>query len=749
MAPMPTEAGILVNHLAADQWQVDAGSRAYCDAMKVDVGRTYNSMAIVNGVATLYNKGDLAGLQVISERSWQSVNLSNGERIGDVRTYGLSDMSTREKWVTAGHVVGDIVVGVALTFFVPPAGAVKWSAFAIRWTARAVAFAGVVTLADAAFVSPMIHGRESVINEALFAVGATELMIAGALSSASAVSVLLSQGARAGAFLMATGVGGGNIARTLIGFASNSFLGASLGFQAAGLGDTFIGRTANVLSFAGLFAGFGVSTAMMVRQMALANIKKGFGAGLVAIAKESMAPLKGAGILNASKIFDAVSNLALRSWGALSWQGRLFAMGAASYAASFVVGDTQFAQGLRNAGIFAMSFLLIRDVGGLFFGNPFLLAQKGLSLALTGSLFSWAGAGLVVVGNLTDSKNLKEFGLIFLAMGIATRIVAGFQIARGLGGADALRGDIVLQAGSKIAGQAEAYMKNFAETFWLSAGSSVVWFRLFPVLQAAVGLDKLFGLQQGTWPQHLKNVFMENWVGKNGAFGEGGIFNSTRLVHDILLGQALHIFGISYFGRGPLGALSETQGVGRAIFSKMAPKAFSEFFGAGVGSATVLGGAVCWASSFVDNMIMFNLMLAPAQAFSKFMHPGAQAGESDYLKQLYAIPGMLFSFLTMPADLFSSFLIDDWSKNSGREGSWASFSQKLEQYALFLVPQGRGIFSETSRMREYTKEYTQGREAFGKMDAGARDVLAVAWNQRLTVRVDGKEILLAEYILRS
>jgi ribosomal protein S18 acetylase RimI-like enzyme len=367
-----------------------------------------------------------------------------------------------------------------------------------------------------------------------------------------------------------------------------------------------------------------------------------------------------------------------------------------------------------------------------FFGNPLMasgLVGTERVLYAGGSSLSWIGAGMMVAAKLTGGdqwmdSTLYKLGAALFVAGFATRVVAGLRIMKGValtatGRIDfttralersLLESDLALQWGGKLYGIAGAYMKDFSAAFWQQAAGSYFMFRMFPLTQAVLGIDHLvdyilliFGgdrvMTQGrSWGEQIAKAWSENWSFSG---TKGGLFDAERLIHDIFLGQILHFAGVSYSARstGILGAMSEAQGLVKSIYKVVSPSRFAQNLAKSqlAGEAKNLSFSQ-WFAHFVDNMAMFNAFMAPAQAAALALNGPQEEQEVSYGQQILGIPMMLFSFITMPAGLFSAAVKNDTS-------SWAEFSSALSQYILFLVPQAHQPFVLQGAMSDMKEEF--------------------------------------------
>jgi hypothetical protein len=235
--------------------------------------------------------------------------------------------------------------------------------------------------------------------------------------------------------------------------------------------------------------------------------------------------------------------------------------------------------------------------------------------------------------------------------------------------AKVMTSDIALQVGGKLTHvfkkpemMTSKGMVEISRSMQLysSAASSILMFKIFPVTQAFFGIDHLFANVIGPiinflgdflaassnqiikeFGERLKKVDLSSMLNKHSdgkqvqkglagwwelvsdrihsEFGTKSAWSGPRMLHDALLGQIMHVFGITY-STSLAGNLSKTQGffsgIGRSLSGVF--RKFSVIDGLGRSTAanfekSLLRRFVEKAAHQVDNMIMFNL-LWPAQA---------------------------------------------------------------------------------------------------------------------------------------
>ncbi|PIW65765.1 MAG: hypothetical protein COW12_00180, partial [Candidatus Omnitrophica bacterium CG12_big_fil_rev_8_21_14_0_65_45_16] len=368
----------------------------------------------------------------------------------------------------------------------------------------------------------------------------------------------------------------------------------------------------------------------------------------------------------------------------------------------------------------AVATLALR-MGPLFFGSPFagfamIKGSLPRFLHQLGTAMSWGGFGLTTFSFITGWDQGKQIGIGLILAGFVLRGISGAMISKmirvqGELSAEAARivpaADLGSTTGAKFASIIGRLMRGGSQEFWRQAAGSFFWFRAFPVFQAVTGIDHLvdyvlglFGVESvmtkhwywnadkgkmelrkvGFW-EHLTYMIEENW-------SPSSLADRGRFLHDITLGQILHVFGITYSARsGLLGRFSEAGGFFKGILKAVNPARYANLF-----DEPTAGGLVKRILMFADNMIMFNIFMAPAMAFQRVMSSQEETyQEQDYLQLMLTFPVMLLNFVAAPAKILGHTIA----------GSFEALSQEISSYALFLVPQGRHPFA-LEKMKEFT-----------------------------------------------
>ncbi len=320
-------------------------------------------------------------------------------------------------------------------------------------------------------------------------------------------------------------------------------------------------------------------------------------------------------------------------------------------------------------------------------------------LYFAGMVMSWTGVGLVIYGNLNDQKELVRIGVALVIAGFVLRAAAGYMNAKFATDLAKVKAGILLDGGNDIATQfagrliqqgyaADALLlagKTSSEIFWKNAMGSILWFRMFPTVSAALWMDhgldfitRAKGDARHTkglgWFDHLVSVIKANFALSD---KQGGLFDRDRMVHDIFLGKVMGLFGVSYGGRA--GEAFGHGGFFRGIANMISPEKAGLIFGK-AGASSTFGAMVL---NKIDHLILFNMVVQPIQrlpSLSGKAQPGGKEGDhaqqQDYVTQTLGIPRMILSFLLMPA----SMLETSWS------GEGDKLAAELASYAIFLVP---------------------------------------------------------------
>jgi len=254
--------------------------------------------------------------------------------------------------------------------------------------------------------------------------------------------------------------------------------------------------------------------------------------------------------------------------------------------------------------------------GGKFFGNPWLLVNPMGVVAAVGSAAAWIGAGMVATGvtlfgtDPTKSNPLVTWGSRLIAAGLVLMGAKAFLNTKI--GIDYAQRVLGIRMGLQARNVFTSYAENFTVNFWQSAASSFWFFRMFPVVQAATGIDHLMDFLTGSNLTggkgflnfaHLKEVWGREFgiYDRDGKISDAGLLSRDRMLHDILFGQILHIAGVGY-SRGVLGAFSKNQGLIKTAASYLALSFRGPTSKAGFAAAGALG--------FLDNILMFNVFLS-------------------------------------------------------------------------------------------------------------------------------------------
>ncbi len=377
-----------------------------------------------------------------------------------------------------------------------------------------------------------------------------------------------------------------------------------------------------------------------------------------------------------------------------------------------------FAFGARFMFAFGPSLVELNAVGKLGELNAagmqgwkyFHLGSGMLNVAAFG-----AGIGMEMYGYASGKQFWQDLGQKFLigslvllaGRGIALAIpVRGIVLARMLS-ADGLALDGIAGLGSmgrvvaRVVQQSALLKVSTFEILLLDAGKSVITFHMLPVAMAALYTDQVFEFMLNkinpSWHfldersrsegylGHVRSVFQQQFLDPNA-------WAPSRILHDVILGQALHLFAPT-FSAGLLGRFSATNGLFRAIipdsgsawvrtlFTKLLTKEGADYLGA--------------AFAYADNLILFNTVIATgksialvAQANAGVAEPAPKAGSSvpgiadvgAILKDLASIPGFF-------AGMFGAHL----SGNSDSfKAAFLSFGSSLEKASILLVPQAGG-----------------------------------------------------------
>jgi hypothetical protein len=371
---------------------------------------------------------------------------------------------------------------------------------------------------------------------------------------------------------------------------------------------------------------------------------------------------------------------------------------------------------------------LLTKAAPLFFGNPFMASASLPSGAWQvvyrlSSTASWLGAGMMAVSRHDRDSDMWKWGQRLLVMGFMGRMLVGNALVRTTAWEDAKKinlmfKDLGLQAGVKATSQVLMYREmamrgvSAAEFFWNQAAHSVLWFRMFPIMQAGMGIDHFFDAILGIFDEDIakdglltkvdgtKLGYLDLLRSKiraefNFSTTGGGLLDIDRIMHDVILGQMLHVFGVTYSARsGVLGELSTTGGLLKGLMRSADSQAYANFF-----NTTFKEGFARRVFDFVDNMLMFNLAMAPMQAFSQAMKKGEPAAEEQpgYLDRILQLPNMITGFLSFPVSLATTL--------SGDRADIAAFASEVEAYILLLIPQGRGNYVLDALLRVAEAEF--------------------------------------------
>ncbi|MFH1799526.1 MAG: hypothetical protein ABH891_01575 [Candidatus Omnitrophota bacterium] len=587
-----------------------------------------------------------------------------------------------------------------------------------------------------------------------------------------AISNLLTRSQLAGAMALTLRNGLIYFPKAVFGFMINGIKGifapagstASWGAAAAEAGHA----TVAVMAFSSIFAGLTVALIgkLVGNEQA---VKFGLGIAILGITAMAVGGLTRSILKNAATIVKSIggeaSMLATRqvlSRGTMIFMAKanavmkLFMVGAGAmavtgFALKLIAPSSVLATGMQKWGLIGLGALVAGRLAIFFLGNPFIMWKAGTGLGALGSLVSWIGFSVGLYGVMTGNQDATAWGARIMVLGMALQAVAGFRIMSEAqaGQSPLLHRYLGLQIGAKGATVLRSYAENFTRAFWQQAGSSIIFFRSFPVTQALFGVNhltdyvlSLFDVDPvlavnpetkkvETYFEHLERLFFENWS----LTGKGSLSDTERLVHDIVLGQLLHVFGASYSGTGLMGRWSESQGgFFKGILNYVSPASYGRYFGAGA-ARQGLGRSLF---GYMDNMLLFNAFMAPVTAANRALNPDAVGGEASPLQQLMQLPGTMMNYLTMPLGLAAAIY--------GGEKGRAKFAAELEQYILFLVPQARQPFTAMMFQAKYGEMFSSGRETFEAMSHEQRQLLAYVW-QEGGIKMEGGKMLLAEHLL--
>jgi len=347
-----------------------------------------------------------------------------------------------------------------------------------------------------------------------------------------------------------------------------------------------------------------------------------------------------------------------------------------------------------------------------------------------GMVSSWAGFALVIGTAIYERETgfsapqwIKNLSLGLIAAGFAVRSLAGGVLARRIAtekGSEALlrastrlNSDLGLMASNKAY---QSYVglvaKDFSQAFWQQAAHSIVFFRAFPTVQAMTGIDHAMDFVLGIFGQspmltvggdgkagasywaHLKYVWDQNFA--LNTFG-----NPTRMLHDIILGKGLQIFGVTYSsGSGILKMWSDSGGgFFKGLLKTLSPGSYDRISGGSLASMPFKG-----LFNFLDNLILFGAVIAPLQAWNRVLNPRPEGrtAEADFAQQLLQLPMMFLNFMALPAFLASGLIRSDMRQ----------FAEVAEQSGILLVPQAsRPIALETASSiarNEFRAKLTEG-----------------------------------------
>ncbi|HCM42221.1 MAG TPA: hypothetical protein DIS66_02770, partial [Candidatus Omnitrophica bacterium] len=380
-----------------------------------------------------------------------------------------------------------------------------------------------------------------------------------------------------------------------------------------------------------------------------------------------------------------------------------------------------------------------------------ITSGAGAALFLTGlftenqSYMFW-GTMLVLAG-----FGIRAAVGVSLVKNAAAAKVMTSDIALQVGGKLATQGTFkvidVIRGGGKKTGK---LLTLDAVKIYESAASSILMFKIFPVSQSIFGIDHLFayvlgpaisrfgqyllavvggeksgnpittllisllgetGLKnlgerlskvdlQSMVQRHSDGKKAEGWLDLvadriHSEFGfDGAAWSGSRMLHDALLGQVMHVFGITY-SSGLAGSMSKTQGFFSGIARSLGGllRKVKVFSSLSRGAAQNLGKSLprrFGEKVFhqVDNLIMFNLIMAPIQATAGQLSPqeGGHSAmdEQYYLDQIMTLPSMVGNFLMMPLHLVKA-------ASTGTRASWGEFMNEVNSYAIFLVPQANSF----------------------------------------------------------
>ncbi len=336
--------------------------------------------------------------------------------------------------------------------------------------------------------------------------------------------------------------------------------------------------------------------------------------------------------------------------------------------------------------------------------------HKALGLYQLGTLVSWTGAGLwityAIYAQVTGKKieALQTWGIRLLAGGFILRAAAGTWLWANVRTqfAQIFERDYALKVGMKTFENINMYINPMARQavggslsllFWQQASRTILMFRMFPTVQAISGIDHIvdallsaFGApkvltvdpitkkQKSFW-QHVTDVLNQNWWSAAAA-------DPQRILHDVLMGQMLHIMGVTY-QRGMLGNWSMSQaGLFKGFYRMLSPNAFQRQFAPGIAQAFSRR-----LLSFFDNVLLFNVFLAPAQAMNRLVNGIPKEG-GNMMDQILKLPKIAFALISLPIQFVTAMILsmNDFA-NLKKSEAFQWFVSDLNDVVIFLVPQ--------------------------------------------------------------